>query len=449
AEAESGADAGAEAGEDTAQVADAPPTLPAVAAIAAEASDETYRGLPVGFTEDGRIYRGNPDAPLVMIEFSDYQCPFCNRYFVQTEPALDEAYVRTGDVLVVFHDFPLVQLHPQAPTAHAVTRCVAEQGSAADVWELRSEIFRSVDDWSTATDPLEVFARLTETVGADADAMLACMEAGTYTAEVEARVQEAADAGFSGTPSFQIVRRADNGVFQMVGAQPYDQFANLIDTLLAGETPQTAQAGDQPPADDGPPVWAMPEGLAPDPDRPGYTMAGDAYRGNPDARVAVVEFSDFQCPFCRRHQQDTQPTLEENYVDTGEVFWVFKHFPLSIHPQAPMAGAAAECAGDQGQFWPMHDLLFETVERWGVADPGPVLIEIAGELDLDIDAFTTCMAGDEAIGRVESDLADGGQYVRGTPTFIILYNGEGSIVPGALPLETFVEVMDEILAEAQ
>lgn len=439
----------AEPGETSATdstVAEAPATLPQ---ISTPSTGETYRGLPVGFTDDGRVYRGDIDAPLVLIEFSDYQCPFCNRYFVQTEPALDEAYVRSGDVLVVFHDFPLEQLHPQAPLAHAATLCVAEQGSAADVWELRSEIFRGVNDWGTSSDPLSALARLTEAVGADAEAMLDCMEADTYGAEVQARVAQAAEAGFSGTPSFQLIRRTDNEVFQLVGAQPYDQFAGLIDAVLAGDTPVTAQAGGQQPADDGPPFWALPEGLAPDPDRPGYTVAGDQYRGNPDARVAVVEFSDFQCPFCRRHVEDTQPTLDENYVDTGEVFWVFKHFPLSIHPQAPMAGAAAECAADQGLFWEMHHLLFETVEQWAVNDPAPVLVDIAAQLDLDMEAFTNCMAGDEAIGRVEADLQDGAQYVRGTPTFIILYNGQGSIVPGALPLETFVEVMDEILAEAQ
>lgn len=434
--------------DETVDETDAAPS--ALSALPGTATDETYRGLPVGFTEDGRLFRGDLDAPLVMIEFSDFQCPFCNRYFVQTEPALDEAYVRTGDLLVIFHDFPLEQLHPIAPLAHEALLCVGEQGSATTAWELRGELFRSTSEWGNMSDPTPVFSRLADEIGADVDAFDACMDDGTYGEEVAARVEHAVAQGFSGTPSFQFVRRNDGGIFQLVGAQPFDEFSGLIDALLAGQTPQTAQPDTQPPEDEGPPFWATREGLQPDPDRPGYTLSGDIYRGNPDAAVAVIEFSDFQCPFCRRHVEETQPTLDELYVDTGEVMWVFKHFPLNIHPQAPMAGAAAECAADQDLFWEMHHLLFETVEQWAVNDPAAALLTIAQELDgLEMSAFEACMAGDEALARVESDMEDGAPYVRGTPTFIVLHNDEGSIIPGALPLETFVEVMDEVLAEAQ
>jgi protein-disulfide isomerase len=101
---------------------------------AALGGDETYKGLPVGFTEEGFPYRGDPDAPIVMIEYSDFGCPFCNRHFIQTEPAVDEAYVRSGDLRVVFHDFPLVSLHPNAPAAHEASLCVAGQGSASQYW---------------------------------------------------------------------------------------------------------------------------------------------------------------------------------------------------------------------------------------------------------------------------------------------------------------------------
>lgn len=428
---------------------DAGPDATTLAGLVGESTGETYRGLPVGFTADGRMFRGDPDAALVMIEYSDFQCPFCNRYFVQTEPALDEAFVRSGDVMVVFHDFPLAQLHPLALQAHAALLCVADQGSAATAWQMRGELFRSVNEWGSSANPAAVYVRLAEEVGSDADAVADCLAAGTFDDEVQARVAAAMGQGFSGTPSFQFVRRDDAGVFQLIGAQPYDSFAELMELLLAGESPQMAQAESGPPADDSPPFWATPQGLVPDPDRPGYNVAGDIYRGNPDARVAVIEFSDFQCPFCRRHIEDTQPTLDELYVDTGEVLWVFKHFPLNIHPQAPLAGAAAECAADQGLFWEMHHLLFETVSRWAVSDHQTALLEIANELPLDQAVFEACLTGGEALARVESDLADGAPFVRGTPTFIVLYNGQGNIIPGALPLETFIEVMDEILAEAQ
>jgi protein-disulfide isomerase len=408
-------------------------------------SDETYKGLPVGFTEDGLPYRGDPNAPIVMIEYSDYQCPFCNRYFVQTEPALDEAYVRDGRVRVVFFDLPLVELHPNAPAAHVAALCVAEQGSAERYWLMHAELFRSVEEWGTAADPASIFSRLAEAIGADMDQYGQCVAAGEQSAVVDSRVQTAKDRGFSGTPSFQFVRDEDANVFALVGAQPFDEFAGLLDAVLAGETPETAQQEEQQPSQ-GVPVWASADGWAPDPDRPGYNMAGDQYRGSLDAPLTIIEFSDFQCPYCKRHVDDTQPALDEKYVDSGKVLWVFKHFPLNIHPQAPAAGIAAECAAEQGQFWEMHHLLFADPEAWSIEDPSPVFTDLAGQLALDVDAFSACLVDPEMAARVDSDMNEGAPYVRGTPTFIIINGERGSIVPGALPEDRFSSILDEELA---
>lgn len=439
--AEEAADGGAAA------EAAAVPTLEVAAAIPGE---ETYKGLPVGFTEDGLPYRGDPDAPIVMVEYSDYGCPFCNRYFVQTEPALDESYVRTGQVRVVFHDLPLESLHPNAPAAHTASLCVAEQGSATRYWEVHAELFRAVDEWQGAADPLPIFARLAEEVGTDMTAYDACMAAGEQAAVVQDRVDLALARGFSGTPSFQFVRQDDDVVFTLVGAQPYEQFAAVVDNALAGAMPQPEQpAADAGQPQEGIPFWATAEGWAPDPDRPGYNVAGDQYRGNLDAPITIIEFSDFQCPFCKQHVTDTEPALNEAFVETGKVLWVFKHFPLNIHPQAPNAGVAAECAAEQGQFWEMYHLLFETVDAWSVNDPFDVMVGLAGELNLDTEAFAACLEEPEMAQRVQSDLDEGAPFVRGTPTFIILHGEQGSIIPGALPADRFIEILNEELAAVE
>jgi protein-disulfide isomerase len=423
--------------------------VPTQEVAAAIPGDETYNGLPVGFTEEGLPYRGDPDAPLVMIEYSDFACPFCNRYFVQTEPAINESYVRTGKVRVVFHDLPLVSLHPNAPAAHEASLCVAQEGSAAAYWAMHAELFRAVEEWQGSADPAPIFARLAEGVGADMDAYAACLAAGDMATEVQARVDAAMALGFSGTPSFQFVRQADNVVFTIVGAQPYEQFAATIDNALAGAMPEppAAAAPDQP--QEGIPFWATAEGWVPDPDRPGYNTAGDVYRGSLDAPLTVIEFSDFQCPFCARHVLETQPALDEAFVDTGKVLWIFKHFPLQIHPQAPYAGVAAECAGEQGQFWEMHDLLFRSVDDWSIADPFNVMVRLADELGLDTEAFGECLVDPEMAARVQSDLDEGAQFVRGTPTFIIIRGDQGSIIPGALPTDRFTEILNEELAAAE
>ena len=129
--------------------------------------------------------------------------------------------------------------------------------------------------------------------------------------------------------------------------------------------------------------------------------------------------------------------------------WIFKHFPLQIHPQAPAAGVAAECAGDQGKFWEMHHLLFANMSAWSINDPAPVFAGFAEELGLDLSAFDACFNDPATMQRVTSDMNEGAPFVQGTPTFIVLYNDEGRIIPGALPLETFSQALQEIIDMAQ
>ncbi len=417
----------------------------ATATIAAVASSE-WDGMPVGFTAEGDPFRGDPNAPITMIEYSDFQCPFCARYFVQTEPALNDKYVRTGKLRVIFRDFPLVELHPNAPAAHKASLCVAEQGAEL-YWQMHSKLFQTQAEWSNSVDPLPVFERLAGEANADVAAYTACMEADAKQPILDAGLAAGQAVGVNGTPSF-VFSGADGEPYLLVGAQPFDQFVLYIDSLLTGEKPPVPQQ-EETQGDQQIPVWATAEGWQPDPERPGYNMAGDAYRGDLNAKVTVVEFSDFQCPFCRQHSEETQPALDEQFVDSGEVLWIFKHFPLSIHPQAPAAGAAAECAGDQGKFWEMHAALFANQDKWGVSDPEPIFKDLAAELGLDADAFNACLADGEAADRVASDMQDGAPYVQGTPTFIVLSNGGGQIIPGALPLETFQQVLQEAVDAAK
>ncbi len=411
-----------------------------------------HKGAPVGFTAEGFPFRGQPDAPITIREYSDFECPFCVRHFVQTEPALLESYINTGQVRVIFRDFPIESRHPNAPAAHVAALCIAEQG-AEQYWAMHDKIFQTQSEWGNATDPGPVFVRLATEIGADVDALNACIAAGEKDALIAAALNEGQVAGVTGTPSFEIAWEGGADRYLLVGAQPFSEFARNIDALLAGEMPPiaaqaAAEAQAEPQGDQQIPFWATAEGWQPDPNRPGFNMAGDQYRGSIDAPVTVVEFSDLQCPFCKRHSLETQPILDEQFVDSGQVLWIFKHFPLSIHPQAPAAGIAAECAAEQGQFWEMHHAAFENVERWSVEDPNPIFVELAGDLGLDVAAFETCIADPAMADRVQSDMIDGMQFVQGTPTFIVLYGGSGRIIPGALPVEDFTNALNEFISEA-
>jgi len=144
-------------------------------------------------------------------------------------------------------------------------------------------------------------------------------------------------------------------------------------------------------------------------------------RGSEDARVVVREFSDYQCPFCRRFSS-TARRIHEEYVETGRVRYVFFDFPLvNQHPNAMAAAQAARCAGDQGAYWPMHDLLFEQQDEWGGRDdPLPAFREYAGELGVDAGELASCVESGRVREAVRTSLEFGRALgVRSTPTIVV------------------------------
>jgi protein-disulfide isomerase len=158
-------------------------------------------------------------------------------------------------------------------------------------------------------------------------------------------------------------------------------------------------------------------------------------RGNPKAPITVVEFSDFQCPFCVR-ARPTVNRVREVYGD--KVRWVFRHFPLDFHAQAEKAGEAAACAGEQGKFWEMHDRLWASNAKLQVAD----LKAHAAALGLDAAGFGQCLDSGRHAGLVEGDLQAGQGYgVSGTPAFFV----NGRPLVGAQPFDAFAQVIDDEL----
>lgn len=174
----------------------------------------------------------------------------------------------------------------------------------------------------------------------------------------------------------------------------------------------------------------------------------DPAMGSEDAPVVIIEFSDFQCPYCKRFHETTLPKIIEQYVNTGKVRFVYRDFPLTqIHPNAGLAALAAECADEQNSFWPMHDLLFERQGEWAGSSNAQAVFEgYARELGLDVEQFSECLSSQRYAEEVLKDLRDGVSYgVKGTPAFFI--NGEK--LEGAWPFGKFQEVIDAALAKAE
>ena len=406
------------------------------------AAPETFEGTPVGLTADGHPFRGKPEAPLTMVEYTDYLCPFCAKYFNQTMPTLLEKYVRTGQVKYVLQDFPLVSLHPTAPKVATATACVAEQG-AARFWAMHDALFQAQQPLSRLPDPTALLAAAAGKVGAEMTAYDRCMASGRHDARVRQGAAAAHALGFTGTPTFQFVLKTSGKTYTLSGAQPVNVFVDLIDAVLAGKEPPEARQTAKPEL----PSWAKPDQLAPDPKRPGFTVAGDPYKGKPGARLVVVEFADFECPSCRRHALDTQPALDKGVIETGQVRWVAKHFPLGMHARAPIAAAAAVCAGEQGKFWEMHHALFESVEQWSRdGDPDDALRRLAAGIALDPVPFAACLASRRALEPVLRGLYDGQSIgVKNSPTFIFVQGDTASGVLGTRSAEQFETLLRQQL----
>jgi len=167
----------------------------------------------------------------------------------------------------------------------------------------------------------------------------------------------------------------------------------------------------------------------------------DPVSGTANAPITVIEFSDFECPFCQRHFAEVYPRLVADYPD--EIRYVYKDFPLtSIHPNAIPAALAAQCAFEQGQFWEFHDLLFGGTQGLSRSS----YEAYASQLDLDADAFAACLDEDRYLEAVTADRDYALELgVGSTPTFFI----NGIPVVGAQPYEVFAQIIDYELGQSE
>jgi protein-disulfide isomerase len=191
-------------------------------------------GAPQAFKEtvlsiEGAPMKGDKDAKVTLIEFTDFQCPFCGRSFQQVYPQIYDEYVKTGKVKYVLRDFPLESIHPFAFKAAVAARCGGEQGK---YWEMREKLF--TNQTALAADDLVGYAKA---VGLDGAKFKACVDSGKQDAKIRSDMAEGQKAGVTGTPGFLLGLTQPNetkitAVKNIVGAQPFSSFKDAIDSLL-------------------------------------------------------------------------------------------------------------------------------------------------------------------------------------------------------------------------
>lgn len=178
------------------------------------------------------------------------------------------------------------------------------------------------------------------------------------------------------------------------------------------------------------------------------SIKGKHAMGAADAPVTVVEFADYQCPFCLRFTKTTFPTLKQKYIDTGKVRWVALNLPLPFHKDARKAAQAAHCAGEQDKFWEMREVLFRNPQKLN-AEQLPAHAE---GLSLDMAAFNSCLQSDRHLAEIDQDAKDAKSVrLTGTPSFIIGKTARdeitGQVVIGAQPLNAFDNAISKALEQ--
>ena len=351
---------------------------------------------------------GEADATVVVTEFSDYQCPACASVEQQVIPALIEQYVETGKVRFVYREFPLTSIHPNAQKASEAAVCAGQQD---EYWEMHERLFANQGEWQGETDPTAIFKGDAGEMGLDTTAFDQCLDSGEAAVTVRGDLLAGEALGVSATPYFFV------NDLPIRGGLPIETLGQVIDYVAAGgKSPQIVPAGDD---------WHL--------------------LGNPQSASAVtVAFVDYSDAESAEHASQVLPQLQETYVDTGEMVYVLHPWFDERDSAGALGAIAAECAGTQGEYWAMHDQLFEDQGAWTAAeDPASQFTGYAESLGMDVTGFQDCLDSEDAALQAQTGKIVGILYgVPGAPVFLF-NNGQGQ--QGSPSFEEFQQIIDSIL----
>ena len=348
-----------------------------------------------------QLAKGSDHASITIIQYTDLRCPRC----LQAARILDEVIKTYPDeIRLIFKHFPSA-IRPEAVLAHEASMAAAAQGR---FWAM-NELLMAHQGKLASGD----FEKYADEIGLDKKRFSEALEDHRFKELIFHEMTEARGFGVTQAPTFFINGR------KLVGARPLTAFKRIIDEEL-GIT-QTAI----PPKIPLPPLIDL-ASIELDFNR-------TPIRGPKDAEVTIVEFSDFQCPFCAK----ATPTIQQLMKTyPGQIRWIFKHYPLPIHSDARLAHEVSLSAAAQGKFWEMHDLIFENQRAMKKED----LFGHARQLGLDIEQIENDLSSGKFKATINADMKEGKKLgIRGTPTFLI----NGRKVVGALPFQTFQGIIEQ------
>ena len=405
------------------------PDKPAPAAAKPDAEEEDKAVWKVPVLEDDPV-RGPKDALVTLVVFSDFQCPFCKRV-EDTLKQVSETY--GNDVRIAWKDNPL-PFHPRAKPSATLARFAYAKKGDKGFWDAHDALFAS--NPKLEDDDLKGIA---EKLGLNWDDVKKAIDTNKYGDRFDSSVDLAADLQARGTPHFFI-----NGV-RLSGAQPFDAFKKSIDEQLGKAKGLVAKGITRAKVYE----EIMKEGKGPPPPEKKEIAAPDsssAAKGGKDAKVVIQEFSDFQCPFCKRVEPTIQ-AIEKEYGNKIKIVW--RHMPLPFHKNAPQAAEAAQEAFAQkgsAAFWTFHDKVFGAEGSDEARTDRASLEKIAQEMGLDMDKFKGALDNNKHKAKIDGDAEAGNKAgINGTPAFVI----NGYYISGAQPESAFKKLINRALKEAE
>ena len=371
---------------------------------------------PVQISMENAQFKGNPKAAATLVEYADFQCPYCARAL----PVIKQLRDKYGDDLkFVFKQYPLTSIHPFAEPAARASLAAAKQGKFWEMYDVLFQNNRALDEAS-----LKKYA---QGLGLDMAKFDKDRTDASVTDQLNSEVAEAQRVGVQGTPSFFI-----NGV--QAPSWDVETMSRMIDAAksggdvaaVAGEVRKVYEDQDRRRRE------AMQQAAS---QVHNIDITGSPMKGNPKAPVTIVEFSDFQCPYCANSEPLLKQVLE---AYDGKVKLVYKHLPLNMHPNARPAAMAALEAMQHGKFWEMHDLLFQNYAQLS----RDKILSIAKEVGLQQADVEKALDTPEHASTLDKDIAD---YMKtslpmSTPSFFV--NGKKLM---QRDFATFKKMIDEAL----
>ena len=366
---------------------------------------------------------------VTIVEFGDFQCPFCAR----VEPTIEALrHQYAGKVRVAFRQLPL-DFHTHAARAAEAALAAHAQGK---FWEMHDRLYQlsaNLNDESVRAAAGEL--------GLDLAEFDRAMAAHTYAQAVVDDRKHAAEVGAVVTPTFFINGRLVNGLQPLESLEKIiDEELKVVDAMIAAGTPEDKVYDVR--------LAVAPVGK-PEDLRPKHAQATDPQkalvakwtplRGPALAKVTIVEYGDFQCPFCAR-AQETLAALQKEYGNDLRI--AYRHNPLPFHAHARELAEVAMAAAEQGKFWEMHDYIYAHQRQLDEQK----YEDFAREVGLDLARYRKSMLAHAHSDQLDADIAEAVKVsARGTPTFFV----NGRVVTGAQPIEVFRTAIDAERARAQ